>query len=154
MPNLLPSVSNMLDVQRNRAAILRDEVHFTRRILLAHLLIGISVVALIFGHGLLLWAVAAALWYILTILPLVGMMSANGACRHILGLMFLCFSLCGVFFLTQVAPTLSTEQDPWLTRDILPFWLGMLNLLYAVAGVCLILHQKVRRAVAIGFSLW
>lgn len=144
----------MLDVQRNRAAILRDEVHFTRRILIAHLLCGISVVALFISHGLLLWAVAAALWYILTILPLLGMMSANSFCRHLLGLMFLLFSATGVFFLTQIAPTLNTENEALIPRDFLPFWLGTLNLLYAVAGVCLMLHRKVRKAVTIGFSLW
>lgn len=144
----------MLDVQRNRAAILRNEVYFTRRILIAHLLLGVFMVLLMAGHGVYFWAWGAGLWYLLTILPLKGMMSSNEGCRHILGLLFLLFSIAGVFFLTQVEPSLKDDAPALLPYQLMPFWLGTLNLLYAIAGVCLMMHRKVRKAVAIGFSLW
>lgn len=144
----------MLDVQRNRAAILREEVYFTRRILIAHLLTGLGVLGLMAGHGIFFWALGAALWYLLTIPPLLGMSSGNGYCRHLLGLLFLTFSVIGVIFLTHVAPNLNPNDEGLISSRMIPFWLGSLNLLYAIAGACLMMHKKVRKAVAIGFSLW
>jgi hypothetical protein len=144
----------MLDVQRNRAAILREEVHFTRRILIAHLLTGLGVLALLAGHGVFFWALGAGLWYMLTIPPLLGMGAGNTYCRHLLGLLFLIFSVTGVMFLTHVVPNLNPNDEGLISTRGLPFWLGSLNLLYAVAGFCLMMHRKVRKAVTIGFSLW
>lgn len=144
----------MLDAQRQRAAILRDEVCFTRRILIAHLILGFLVATLLAAHGVLLWALGTGLWYLLTIIPLQGMMSASACCRHILGTLFLGFSGLGIFFLTQVEPTLVSDRASLIPPEILPFWLGGLNLLYALAGACLIMHRKVKKAVSIGFSLW
>lgn len=144
----------MLDVQRNRISFLREEVHFTRKLLISHLLVAIFIVGLFVAHGVYFWALGATLWYLLTILPIKGMMAASSGCRHVLGLMFLLFSALGVFFLTQVEPTVGQESYNLLPTSILPFWLGALNLLYAIAGVYLMMNRKVRKAVAIGFSLW
>ncbi len=144
----------MLDVQRNRAAILRDEVYFTRRILIAHLAMGFGVLVLMAGHGILFWALGVALWYMLTIPPLLGMGAGNSYCRHLLGLLFLIFSVTGVIFLTQVAPNLDPNDEGLISVRMIPFWLGSVNLLYAIAGFCLMIHRKVRKAVTIGFSLW
>jgi|GEM_PF-2314790 len=134
--------------------MLGEDVCFTRRILMAHLVLGILVVILIAAHDLLFWALGVGSWYLLTILPLHGMMSSNSLSRHLLGFLFLLFSSGGVFFLTQVEPTLLASQSALIHADFMPFWLGALNLLYALAGACLVMHHKVRKAVSIGFSLW
>lgn len=145
----------MLDVQRNRAAILKTEVVFTRRILTAHLLLGLVVVVFMLAHALWVWAAGAALWYLVSILPVRGMMSASGFARHVLGCLFLLFCFCGVLFLTQVYPAIAAQEMPGLLPfGLLPFWLGSLNLIYAVAGLCLMMHKYVGKAVRIGFSLW
>lgn len=144
----------MLDSQRQRASILRDEVHFTRRLLISHLLVGFVAVALLASHGLFRWALAAGIWYLVSIFPLIGMLSAYKSCRHTLGLLFLLFSFAGVFVLTQVRPTLTSFEDYLLPPALLPLWLGVTNILYFLGGLCLILNRKIRRSVTIGFTLW
>lgn len=145
----------MLDIQRSRAAILKTEVVFTRRILAAHLMLGFAIVVFMLAHGLWVWSAGAALWYLLSILPVRGMMSASDFSRHVLGALFLLFSVSGVVFLTQTFPGLASGEEPGLLPlGLLPFWLGFLNLVYAVAGFCMILHRYVGKAVRIGFTLW
>ena len=144
----------MLDIQRQRVGLLKEDVYFTRRILIAHLSVGVVIVVLLTAHGVMSWAVAASLWFLLTIMPMHGMMRAQACCRHLLGVLFLLFSALGVYFLTQVEPSLNEDQFSLVPAGLLPFWLGTLNILYAVAGACLIGNRKVRRATTIGFSLW
>lgn len=144
----------MLDAQRYKHAILREEIHFTRKLLIGHITVGLCVIALLAGHGVMLWALAAAIWYLISLLPLAGMMSATEVCRYLLGLLFLLFSATGVFFLAQIVPELNLDDPPLLPAGFLPFWLGTLNLLYAIAGVCLMVNRKVRKAATIGFTLW
>ncbi|TDU73195.1 hypothetical protein EI77_01663 [Prosthecobacter fusiformis] len=144
----------MLDAQRYRAGNLRDEVHFTRRILIGHLLVGVSVAGLMVAHGVYQWGISTVLWYLLTILPMKGMMAADNRCRHLLGGMFLLYGITGGYYLTWVVPTLRDLDQALLPASLLPLWMGTMNLMYAVAGVCLMINRKVRRAVTVGFSLW
>lgn len=144
----------MLDCQQRRLWVRKREIHFTRRLLIAHLVLGALLIGLFAAHDLQAWAVGALLWYLLTLAPLRGMLKSADCCRHVLGALFLLFSACGVFFLTQVAPQLPAAGSGLLPHHLLPFWLGSLNLVYASTAGCLFFHHNVRKAVAIGFSLW
>ncbi len=143
----------MLDAQRHRPGSLREEVTFTRRILTAHLVGGLGVLGLTAGHGFMTWSAGAGLWYVLTLPPLLGLMAGNRHLRHLLGLQFLFFSLMGIYFLTQVMPGMPEPGRGLISVRWMPFWLGALNVLYAIAGACLMMSQRVRRAAAAGFSL-
>lgn len=144
----------MLDCQQRRLWVRKREIHFTRRLLIAHLVLGALLIGLFAAHDLRAWTTGALLWYLLTLAPLRGMLKSADCCRHVLGALFLLFSACGVFFLTQVAPQLPAASSGLLPHNLLPFWLGSLNLVYASTAGCLFFHRNVRKAVAIGFSLW
>lgn len=144
----------MLDIQRQRSRMLHSEIVFTRYILAFHLLAGVIVATLMTAHGVLTWAVAASLWYLISLIPLHGMMQAQECCRHCLGFLFIAFSLTGTYFLWAVELIQTEEHFALLPPAVIPFWLGILNILYAFAGVCLMSHRKVRKAATIGFSLW
>lgn len=144
----------MLEVQRQRSFAWHSEVNFTRRVLVSHLVIGAMVVLLLVLHRVLNWAAGAGLWFLLSMLPLWGMLTAHDCCRHVLAGFFMLFSGAGVYFLAQVAPGLPVEEDPLLPRAFLPIWVGMLNLLYTVGAACVLTHSKVRKAVSLGFTLW
>ncbi len=144
----------MLDAQRYRKDSYRAEVHFTRLILWAHLALGALVVVMLLFHEIFAWAVAAATWYLLSALILVGLLSSLRFCRVGLALAFLVFSLGGVFFLGNVLPGLKPESPPLIPHALLPFWLGLANVIYAAGAACMAFHDKVRRACTINFSLW
>jgi len=144
----------MLEIQRHRRTRSREEVHFTRRLLHAHLGIGPVVVALLLFHELFLWSLGVTGWYLLTLLFLSGMLSARNWCRSALALMFISFTVIGVYFLAQVAPHLRPENPPLLAHTLLPYWLGMLDILYSIAALCVLVNPQVRKASTLGFTLW
>lgn len=144
----------MLDVQRYKGATYRKEVHFTRMVIWVHLGLGAIVALLLLLHQLLNCAMVVGGWYFLTLLLVIGMSHALEISRLILGLTFLLFTVGGIYFLGQVLPHLKPETPPLISYVILPFWLGLTNIIYAAAGLCLLFHQNPRRACSIGFSIW
>lgn len=144
----------MLDAQRYRSGTYRAEVHFTRMLLWAHLALGLLVIVMMLFHEIFSWAMAAAIWYLLSSLILVGLLSAMRFCRIGLALAFLTFAVGGVYFLGNVLPQLNPESPPLIPHALLPFWLGLMNVTYAAGAACMAFHDKVRKASTISFSLW
>ena len=144
----------MLDAQRYKANTCRAEVHFTRVVLWGHLGLGLVVLLLLLLHEIFGWAVGFAGWYLVTVLLVAGMLSAARNCRVFLGATFLFFTFFGVYFLGQVLPHLKPETPPLMPHVILPFWLGLVNILYAAGGVCMLISQRVKKACTVYFSLW
>lgn len=144
----------MLDAQRYKASSYRVEVHFTRVVLWVHLGLGVLVFLLMLLHEVFGWAVVVAGWYLVTMLLMAGMLTAVRVCRPMLGAAFLVFTVSGIYFLGQVLPYLNPEQAPIIPHALLPFWLGVVNIVYAAGGVCLLTSQKVKRACTVYFSLW
>ena len=144
----------MLDVQRYRSNNLRVEVHFTRAFLWAHLGVGVLAVLLLLLHEVFHWAAGAALWYLVSVLIVAGMFSGVSVCRCLLGLVFLIFGLAGIFFLSQVLPSMKLENPPMLPHELMPFWLGIMNVSYIAGGIFVFCSQRIRKATDIGFKLW
>jgi hypothetical protein len=145
--------SQMLDAQRYRSNSLRVEVHFTRAFLWVHLGLGLVIVLLMLLHEIFYWAAGVALWYLLSVLAVIGMFSAVSVCRCLLGLIFLFFGISGIFFLSQVLPTMKMEE-PALSHELLPFWLGLMNIIYLSSGIFVFCSKHIRRATDVGFKLW
>lgn len=76
------------------------------------------------------------------------------ACRFLLALAFLLFSIGGILFLGHVLPELKPEQPPLIPHGLLPIWLGVANATYAVGGILFFTNVRVRKACDIGFKLW
>jgi hypothetical protein len=144
----------MLDAQRYKGATYRVDVHFTRGVLWAHLGLGILVIVLMLLHELFAWAGVMTGWYLVTMLLVAGMVSAVAVCRLALGTVFLSFTVTGIYFLGQVVPHLNPDASPLLPHAVLPFWLGLANIIYAAGSVLMLTNDKVRKACSIGFSLW
>jgi hypothetical protein len=144
----------MLDAQRYKANTYRVEVRFTRFVLWMHLGLGIIVFFLMLLHEVFAWAVGVATWYLVTMLLMLGMLSAVRICRVIMGVAFLLFTISGIYFLGQVLPQMKPEQAPIIPHILLPFWLGVTNIVYAFGGVCMLTSPKVKKACTVYFSLW
>ncbi|MES2597336.1 MAG: hypothetical protein V4662_18450 [Verrucomicrobiota bacterium] len=143
----------MLDAQRYKGNTLRLEVHFTRVILWTHLGFGVLVVLLMLLHEIFGWAAGAGIWYVATVFLVGGLLSGHSACRWILGVSFLAFSVAGVIFLAQVLPGMQPEHTPLLPHGLLRFWLGLANLTYAAGGVLMLRSERIRKAAGLGFKL-
>lgn len=144
----------MLDLQRYKEGNRRSEVHFTRAALWGHLGLGGLAVVLLLFHELFRWAAFAGLWYLFSVLLITGILSGMAACRFILALAFLSFSIGGILFLGHVLPELKPEQPPLIPHGLLPIWLGVANATYAVGGILFLTNVRVRKACDIGFKLW
>ena len=144
----------MLDAQRYRSNNLRVEVHFTRAFLWAHLGLGALIVLMLLLHEVFHWAAGAALWYLFSVLIVVGMFLGVSVCRCLLGLIFLIFSVAGIYFLSQVLPSLKVEEPPMLAHELMPLWLGIMNITYITGGIFVFCSRRIRRATDVGFKLW
>lgn len=144
----------MLDLQRYKEGSLRSEVHFTRAALWTHLAFGVLSVILMLFHEIFVWAAAAGLWYLICILLITGVLSGIAACRWLLAIAFFAFAIGGILFIGHVLPTLKPEHPPLIAHDLIPFWLGLLNVTYVAGGIFFLTNVRVRKACNIGFKLW
>lgn len=140
----------MLDAQRYSDSSLYAEFRLARAIILAHLVLGIAAVILLFLHEIFPWALAAAGWYATTVLTF--FVRIKGGFRTALSLLFLSFSACGIYFLAQVAPNLAPATPPLLGHGSLSIWLGLANLVYAIGGLFFLLNPRIRKVTNHGFS--
>jgi hypothetical protein len=144
----------MLDAQRYRGNSYRTEVYLTRWVAWTHVGLSLLVIVLLLLHELFIQAAVGFGWFLATMLLIAGMCQARDFCRILLGLAFLGFTVGGIYFLGQVLPKLPLESPPLLPRSTVPFWLGLINLIYAGAGLGMFLHPAFRKACSIGFKPW
>ncbi len=144
----------MLDAQRYRGAVLREEVYFTRKLMVTHIAMAIVTAALFFSHGYLTWGLLASVWFALSLLFISGMTHGRQGSRVGLALFFFLYSAAGLFFLLWYQHEYVPKWESILPTSLAPLWLGMLNLAYLAGGLTLLINIRCRKAVSIGFSLW
>ncbi len=144
----------MLDVQRYRGAIYRDEIQFARKLMWAHMVIGAAVIAMFLFHEIFWWFLFSGIWYALSLGVMYGMMNGQKYFRLLLAITFLFGAATGVFFVNRVLPLVEPPHRPFLPHSLVPVWVGLANLLYAVMALALIFNPRVKKASATGFTLW
>ncbi|MCB1225847.1 MAG: hypothetical protein KDK99_08575 [Verrucomicrobiales bacterium] len=144
----------MLDVQRQRQIGRKQEILFTRRILIAHLAVGWLIPALLLFHHLFFLSAAATAWLLITLGLIVGVTTAQDWCRLALGLSFVALAVTGFGVINFHPEAVTDPETVTLTRRLLPIWGGIASIAYGAAGVILIASVKVRKAVGLGFTLW
>ena len=144
----------MLDVQRNRGAIYQREVSFTRKVIWFHMIAGAVLIAMLLLHELFWWFGGAVIWYAISLYTTLGLMNEQRWCQWVLAALFALITLAGLFFTTYVFPSLQPIKAPLLPHALMPIWVGLVNLLYAVGGLIMLFSGKVRKSTLVGFTLW
>ena len=144
----------MLDVQRNRGAIYQREVNFTRKVIWCHMIAGAALIAMLLLHELFWWFGGAVIWYAISLYTTLGLMNEQRWCQWVLAFLFVSITSAGLFFTTYVFPSLEPIKAPLLPHALVPIWVGLVNLLYAVGGLIMLFSGKVRKATLVGFTLW
>lgn len=144
----------MLDVQRYRGAVYRDEVNFTRKIMWTHMIAGAVVMTLFLFHEVFSWFAGSMVWYALSLAAMYGFMSEIRSCRLLLAVVFLLGAMAGLYFINRVYPGLQPQRVPLVPLSFIPIWVGAVNLCYGAGTLLLLFSGKIRRAGSIGFTLW
>lgn len=144
----------MLDVQRNRSFKHRPEVSFARRFFMVHMVAGVILIALLLFHELFWWFGGALLWYTASLYAMMGFMNEYRWCQWLLALLFAGLTATGLYFTTYVYPGLEPVKAPLVPHTFIPIWVGMGNLVYAVATVMMLFSSTIRKAGESGFTLW
>lgn len=125
----------MLDVQRNRGAKFREEIDFTRKIMWSHMILGAMVIAMFLFHEIFWWFAGSLVWYSVTLSVMYGFMNEQKYCRWLLAFAFLLGSAAGVYFVNHVFPGSAPPRGPLVPHAVIPLWVGMVNLAYAVGSL-------------------
>jgi len=144
----------MLDVQRYRGAIHREEINFTRKIMWAHMILGAVVIALFLFQEIFIWFAGTIVWYAASLAVMYGFMNERKYCRLLLALVFLGAAAAGVFFINRVFPGITPPRGPLIPQAAVPIWVGAANLTYVVGTLLLLVHPSIRKAGQVGFTLW
>lgn len=144
----------MLDVQRYRGAVYRDEVNFARKVMWGHMILGAVVITLFLFHEVFTWFAGAMGWYALSLVAMYGFMSEKPACRMLLAVVFLAGAMAGLYFINRVFPGLQPLRGPLIPLSFIPIWVGAANLCYGAGTLLLLFSGKIRRAGSVGFTLW
>ena len=144
----------MLDAQRYKPGTLRSEVYFTRFFVYCHVLLGALPILLFLLHSLFACALAAVVWYALTLGLVYGMTQARDKCRMGLSVVFAILPILGGIFLAHILPEWKPEMPPLLPLVALPFWLGLWNLTYAIGAAFPWNSTYLKKACSIGFKLY
>ncbi|MDI1315176.1 hypothetical protein [Prosthecobacter sp.] len=144
----------MLDVQRNRSAKNREEIEFARKFMWAHMIFGAGVMTLFLFHAVFSWFAGSLVWYGLSLVVMYGYMNGRQACRWLLALTFFAGSVAGLYFLSRVLPAITEPRAALVPHAIIPLWVGLANLTYAVAALFVSFSPRIRRAGETGFMLW
>jgi hypothetical protein len=144
----------MLDAQRYKPGTLRSEVYFTRFFVYGHAVLGAVPTLLFLLHACYACAIAAFIWCLLSLGLMYGMTLGRDACRKGLSVLFAILPIFGVYFLGHVLPEWKMEPPPLLPLTVMPFWLGLWNLSYAVAAVFVWQSTYLKKACSIGFKLY
>lgn len=144
----------MLDVQRYRGDAFREEVIFSRKVMLVHLVTGAVVITLLLFHELFGWFGGVLAWYGAVVMAMLGYMSSMNWCRWVLALLFVIATATGLYFTTSVFPTLQAPKAPIVPQTLIPIWVGLMNLIFGVCAILMLFSGKIRRAGVVGFTLW
>jgi hypothetical protein len=144
----------MLDVQRYRGAVYRDEIHFTRKVMWAHMILGALVTTMFLFHEIFAWFAGSMVWYAVSLVAMYGFMSEKRHCRLLLALLFLGGAIAGLFFINRVFPGVEAPRGPLVPHGFIPIWVGTANLCYVSGSLLLLFSGKIRRAGSVGFTLW
>jgi hypothetical protein len=144
----------MLDVQRNRGAKNREEIDFTRKLMWAHLIFGAVIITLFLFHEVFRWFAGSLLWYAASLVVMYGFMNGRQSCRWLLALVFLAGSVAGLYFLSRVLPDTTEPRVALVPHAVIPLWVGLANLTYAVGALFVLFSTRIRRAGETGFMLW
>ena len=145
----------MLDLQRQRFASRSNPgTVFTRAVVLAHLAAGLLAAILLLFHERFLMALVAALWFLVTVGLVAGMMNHLQWCRIWLAILFGVAAASCVVYLIWVVPALTPDYDPVLSLKIMPFWLSVWSMVYGVGSGLLLVSKRIERATMRGFELW
>jgi hypothetical protein len=145
----------MLDSQRQKYAPIEGSasVLFARRVIFAHLLGGLTVIALLLFHELFWAAMWAIAWFILTLFFCVGMTKKVVASRWLLSLLFLIAAVVGFGAMLWVLPGMKPEREPLLSLRAAPFWMVMASFAYGLSAYVLLVSTRVKTACKRGFTL-
>ncbi len=145
----------MLDLQRQKYAepASSGSILFARKVLFAHLLSGILVIALLLFHEFFSAAGWATVWYVLTLVVAVGMTKKVVVCRWMMSLLFFGAAVVGLAAMLWVLPGIKPERPPLLPLSVLPFWLVIACFGYAAAAYTVAVSTRLRRACEKGFTL-
>ena len=144
----------MLDVQRYRGAVYRDEINFTRKVMWAHMILGALVTAMFLFHEVFLWFAGSIVWYAASLVAMYCFMSEKRHGRLLLAMWFLVEAVAGLFFINRVFPGLEAPRGPLVPHSFIPIWVGMANLCYGSGTLLLLFNGRIRRAGSVGFTLW
>lgn len=144
----------MLDVQRYRSDAYREEVLFSRRIILGVLITGAAVITLLLFHELFWWFGGVLAWYGAVVMAMLGYMSSLNWCRWCLALLFAVATLTGLYFTTTVFPVIEPPKAPIVPHTLIPIWVGLANLIFGVMAILMLFSSKIRKAGDVGFTLW
>ena len=144
----------MLDVQRYRGAVYRDEVQFTRKVMWVHMIFGAVVTAMFLFHELFWWFAGAMIWYGSSLVVMYGFMGVRSGFRFLLATVFLAGTLAGLYFVNQVFPGSKPPRVPLVPHSFIPMWVGLANLVYGFGTLLFLFSRKIRRAGSVGFTLW
>ena len=144
----------MLEVQRQRGVIHREEIDFARKFMWAHMIFGAVVIAMFLFHEIFSWFAGAIFWYTLSLVVMYGFMNEHKCCRWLLALVFLGGAGAGLIFINHVFPGIKPPRGQLIPHQIVPLWVGFANLSYVIGALFLLFNSRLRRAGQVGFTLW
>ena len=144
----------MLEVQRQRGVIHREEVDFARKFMWAHMIFGAVVIAMFLFHEIFWWFAGATFWYTLSLTAMYGFMNEHKCCRWLLALVFLGGAGAGLVFINHVFPGIKPPRGQLIPHQFVPIWVGFANLTYLIGALFLLFNARIRRAGQVGFTLW
>lgn len=144
----------MLDQQRDKYRPVTEKRTFARNFVIVHLAGGAVIPALLLFHELFAVSAGVLLWYLLSLGLVFGMMRRMEWCRPVLALFFLVLGAAAAVFVTRIVPNLALDHEPMLSRGSLPLWGAAVTVIYLVGGVVAFASTRLKRATALGFSLW
>lgn len=143
----------MLDAQRYRGEVYREEVEFTRRLMWVNLIVGALVSTLFLFHEIFHWFAGSLTWYSVSLVLMYVFMSARRGCRLLLAVWLLAAAAAGLYFINRVFPILDPARGLLVPHGLIPVWVGCANIVYATVALLLVFSKRVRRAGSVGFTL-
>lgn len=145
----------MLDLQRQKYSSHQSSgaILFARKVIFAHLVGGVAIIALLLFHEFFRAAAWCGAWYVLTLVVCIAMMHRRPWVRIILAVLFIGAACAGFLGMVWIFPGIKPETPPLLTHQVLPVWAVIASLCYATGAYLMIVSQRIKRASEKGFTL-
>ena len=144
----------MLDVQRYRGAIHLEEIQYTRKWMWLHMILGAVMITMFLFHEIFRWFAGAVVWYAVSLIVMYGFMGGRRIYKWLLTLVYLVGAGAGVFFINRVFPTVQPPRGPLIPQEVIPIWVGLGSLTYAVSALFVLCSSRIGKAAKTGFTLW